>query len=126
MLVITDSTPLISLEKIGQIELIPGIYPEVVAPPSVIREIGEQPGWLMMREVADPAVVQVVREHLDLGEAEAIALALQHPKSILLMDERRGRIYASRLKIPVVGTLGILIEGKRRGLIKEVRPHSTR
>lgn len=38
------------------------------------------------------------------------------------MDERRGRIYASRLKIPVVRTLGILLEGKRRGLIAEVRP----
>lgn len=61
------------------------------------------------------------RAHL-LDEAEAIALAREHPGATLLMDERRGRRYAEALGIPIVGTAGLLVRAKQRGLIAEVRP----
>ena len=41
---------------------------------------------------------------------------------ILLIDERRSREVASRLKLRVVRLLGSLVEAKRRGLVQEVKP----
>ncbi len=66
--------------------------------------------------------MKALQEKLDRGEAEAIALALEIAAGLLLMDERRGRNEAKRFGIRFVGTLGVLIEAKARGLFPEVRP----
>ena len=121
-LVITDSTALISLDRIGQLALLPAVFPHIIAPPAVVREFGECPVWLDERAVRAEHVVRAIRAQLDEGEAEAIALALEHPGSLLLMDERRGRQYARTVGLAVVGTFGFLIAAKRRGHIRAVRP----
>jgi predicted nucleic acid-binding protein len=54
---------------------------------------------------------------LDPGERQAIALALEHGLSLILMDETKGRLKATSLKLRVRGTLGILEEAARRGEI---------
>ena len=56
------------------------------------------------------------------GEAEAIALALELPADLLLMDERLGRIEAARFGLQFIGTLGVLIAAKSRGHLREVKP----
>lgn len=58
---------------------------------------------------------------LDQGEAEAIALAAETPRALLLLDERRARLAARKLRLSMTGTLGILLEAKRRALIPSVR-----
>lgn len=122
-LVITDASILIGLEQIGHLHLLPGLFDEVVAPPAVVAEFGHRPDWLREVSVADRTLVTAHRAHLlDEGEAEAIALAREHPGATLLMDERRGRRYAEALGIPIVGTAGLLVRAKQRGLIAEVRP----
>ena len=35
MLVVTDSTALISLDRIGRLDLLPAVFPDVMAPPAV-------------------------------------------------------------------------------------------
>ncbi|MEB3337021.1 MAG: DUF3368 domain-containing protein [Leptolyngbyaceae bacterium] len=57
-----------------------------------------------------------------MGEAEAIALALEIGAEQLLIDERRGRMVAERLKLSYVGILGILLEAKSQGLILTIQP----
>ncbi|MFN7515465.1 MAG: DUF3368 domain-containing protein [Dolichospermum sp.] len=59
---------------------------------------------------------------LDVGEANAIALALELQADDLLIDERLGRQEALRLGIPIIGILGILLVAKQRSLIPQVQP----
>lgn len=66
--------------------------------------------------------IQKSEENIDLGEAEAIALALELKAGLLLMDERRGRLVATSYGLQVTGLLGVLIQGKQNGLIKSVKP----
>lgn len=102
-LVVTDTTPLIALDRAGHLHLLPALF-DVTAPPAVVSEFGQRPSWL--------------REH----EAEAIALAEALPNARLLIDERRGRRIARSLNLRVTGTAGVLLVAKGAGLISHVRP----
>jgi hypothetical protein len=59
---------------------------------------------------------------LDKGEAAVIALAEEMQATKLLIDEKIGRSYAKLRGFTCVGTLGILIKAKQKGLISEVKP----
>lgn len=67
-------------------------------------------------------MVQLMGSGLDVGEADAIVLALETNAPLLLMDEKLGRAAATRVGIRVIGLRGVLIEAKRRGRVAEVRP----
>ena len=59
---------------------------------------------------------------LDPGEAEAIALTVEHAPSLLLIDERDGRQVARTLKVPITGTLGVLLRAKALGFVPAIKP----
>ncbi|UCC54184.1 MAG: DUF3368 domain-containing protein [Anaerolineaceae bacterium] len=59
---------------------------------------------------------------LDKGEAEVLALAVEHEARLVVIDEARGRQYARRLSMPLTGTLGVLLLAKEEGLISAVAP----
>ncbi len=59
---------------------------------------------------------------VDIGEAEAIVLALELKPDLLLLDERKGRHVASNFGIKFTGILGILIEAKNNQLINAIKP----
>jgi predicted nucleic acid-binding protein len=101
------------------------LIPEAVAnelsqpatPEPVRGWIGHRPSWLRVVPVpARPA--SVLLPDLDLGEHDAILLALQVKADLVLMDEREGIEEARRLGLTVTGTLGILDRGAERGLIE--------
>ncbi|BAZ03855.1 DUF3368 domain-containing protein [Calothrix sp. NIES-3974] len=75
-----------------------------------------------MCAVRDRTLVKASSNELDIGEAEAIALAVEIQADQVLIDERRGRLIASRLNLPYTGILGVLVEAKSQGLILEVKP----
>lgn len=50
-------------------------------------------------------------------------LALESPGTILILDDALARRVAEGLKVPFTGTLGILLDGKKRNLIQTLRPH---
>ena len=79
-LVITDSSVLIGLERAGHLNLLPDLFPDIVAPPAVVKEFGWKPEWLRVEAVQNASAVEALRvQLLDAGEAEAIALTREYP-----------------------------------------------
>ena len=68
-------------------------------------------------------MVYELSNDLDLGESEAIALAIERNADYLMIDEYLGRKIAHGLQIKVIGVLGILISAKEKGILAEVKPH---
>jgi hypothetical protein len=130
MIVVPDAGPLIYLAGAGQLELLHRIYSEVVVPRIVYEEVTiagaglvgaievRAAEWLrVVDQEADPSLI----ERLDRGEAAAIPLAVRLG-AILLADDGEARELAHELGLVVVGTLGVLLVAKRRGLLKAVSP----
>lgn len=133
MIVVSGASPLISLSVVGRLEMLRALYGRVLIPEAVAWEVradADAPGiaaiqtanWLQVERVENPLLVQALTLELDVGEAEAIALAVERSADLLLVDERRGRAVAARFGIEVVGVLGVLIEAKRRAILVAVRP----
>lgn len=132
MAVILNSGPLISLARIGRLDLLPELFEEIKVPAAVYREVTREesrPGaraiaeadWLSVVEVSDRAMVDRLSYWLDAGESEVLALA-QDLDATVAIDERRGRNIAASLGIPQTGTVGILLAAKRAGLIHSITP----
>lgn len=132
MIVISDTSPITNLLQIGRLDLLHQVYDKVVIPPAVQHELyvlSSQAESLSALDWLEVAVVQdqnyvrklTVVDGLDLGEAEAITLAIQEDADWLIVDESLGRSIADRHKIPIVGVLGVLIQAKRLGCVHEIR-----
>jgi predicted nucleic acid-binding protein len=78
--------------------------------------------WVTQHTVGKADLVSILRRDLDPGEAESIALAVSLLANLILLDERDGRHAARRLGLRVLGTVGILIEAKQKGLIDHIQP----
>jgi uncharacterized protein len=136
VIVISDTSAITNLAAIQHLQLLPQLYNQIIIPEAVYRELVDidppVPGtieiqaasWVEIRQVLNRDVVERLQRdvRLDLGESEAIALALELNADLLLIDERRGRAEADRLGIRITGVLGILVESKRQNLIIAVKP----
>jgi uncharacterized protein len=118
--VVTDSTCLIGLERIGHLDILPALFAPILIPPEVQREFGTLLPWLTVEIPADQALVAALRLLVDDGEAEAIALAHEQGRRIIL-DDRRARSVARGLGITILGTVGMLVRAKRLGIIPSLR-----
>ena len=131
--VVSNSTPLIHLAKIGHLRLLPELFGTIVIPQAVYAECvldGKpyqdaqaiaQADWLEVREVADKNLIISLAADLDRGEAEAIALALQTQSSLLLLDDAEGRSKARLYGLKHTGTIGILLKAKLENRIPSLR-----
>jgi predicted nucleic acid-binding protein len=134
--VISDTTALNYLGRIGQFELLRRQFQHVLIPPAVLAELKARPdlpglksaqqaladGWLELRSPQNWNVVEALRATLGAGESQAIALAQELPASLLLMDEAAGREVAERLHLNLIGTTGILLRARKDGVIPRLKP----
>ena len=127
--IVADTGPLQYLVLIGEIDLLPRLFrvvaiPAVVqaemlhpeAPDSVRSWAGAPPQWLTIapgptKGGADP-------RGRGAGERAAIALALASRAELILMDDRAGVAAARAQGLSVIGTLGVLVRGARRGMVE--------
>jgi uncharacterized protein len=77
--------------------------------------------WIQVIQISSPALVPNVTD-LGQGEAEVIALGIQSPESLLILDDRLGRRIADLYQLRYTGTLGVLIKAKKLGHIDAISP----
>ena len=124
MIVIADTTPIITLLKLERLELLEKIFGQVIIPNAVYEELTANQkylseakaigdcSFLKRGEVSDRQAIKILREvvGLDAGESEAIALADEQGADLLIIDERKGRRAAKQMGLKITGTIGILIQ----------------
>jgi len=121
--IISDTSCLIILTKIGELDLLRDLYQSVTITNTIFFEYGnELPDWIQIENASDEFKQQLLEIQVDPGEASAIALALEMTDPILILDDWKARKIAERLGLSVTGTLGVIIKAKNSGIIPSVKP----
>lgn len=137
MTFVCNAGPVIALAKIDHLHLLRELAGLVLIPETVFHEVLAKPGMDSSRILAasrdfiqvcappghlDPSV-EFASRLLDHGEKAVIALTSSHaPPVTALLDDAAGRKVASRLGIPVLGFIGLLLVAKQRQHISSVGP----
>jgi len=117
-IVIADASCLITLDNIDESDLLPKLYKQVLVTPEVAAEVGDSlPNWVVQRSSLNISLIKQLTANLEIGEATSIALALETPECILVIDEKKGRRFAVELGLEITGTIGIIIDAIDKGKI---------
>jgi len=121
--IISDTSCLILLDKIGVIFLLQKFYGEVITTKIVADEFGKQlPAWISIQNSSNANIQLALEVTLDKGEASTIALALEQKDCLLIIDELRGRRLAKQFGLNITETLGVLIQVKLNGYLPAIKP----
>ena len=136
MKIVTNSTPLIELSKINQLNLLRKVYGSILIPEEVYIEVvvngaGKQGAaevgtaeWIHRQSVTN--MNQVIelqnQKSLHLGECATIVLAQELHAEQVILDDNAARQEAIARGLPVIGTVGILLIAKNRLIIPKVKP----
>jgi uncharacterized protein len=132
---VSDTSPILGLSAIGQLELLQEQFGAVFIPQAVLAELKIETGfhgadairralnngWLEPHSIQNKALSQALQIELDQGESEAITLAMDLGMEIIVMDERIGRERARAMGLKTVGVLGILLNAKKHGKIPSLK-----
>jgi len=137
MIVVSDTTPLISLLKIDRIGLLEKLFGQVLIPQAVFDELTaderfkneadqiRQRQFIKVKAVQNPESASILKRAtgLDQGESEAIILTDELHADVLLMDEAKGRAVSFQMGLKIMGTIGILLAAYEENELteKEVR-----
>ncbi|PIN92993.1 hypothetical protein COU61_01135 [Candidatus Pacearchaeota archaeon CG10_big_fil_rev_8_21_14_0_10_35_13] len=121
---VIDIGPVIHLTEIKAITTL-RIFNEIITPTEVSKELIRSniiiPEFIKIISVnsGNKKLIEILANQysLDMGEAEAIALAKQEKMEYLLTDDLDARIVAKKYSLKVHGTVGILIRAFREGII---------
>jgi len=122
--IISDTSCFIILSKIEELDLLKKVYGQIVTTSDIAEEFGETlPDWVIIENVADKSRQRILELQIDPGESSAIALALEKPKSTLILDDFKARKIAQQLGISFTGTIGVIIKAKLNGTIPSIKPY---
>lgn len=134
--VIVNSTPIIALCHINQFELFKKLYGVIYVPDAVYREISAKQdsvckskvdqavsdGWLIIESIHNILAKSLYKTQLHDGEVEVMILAKELSANLVVIDDLNARKHAQYLKLPVTGTLGVLVKSKQLGYVEHLRP----
>ena len=120
--VVSDTSPLIVLSNIGEIEILKKLFRKIIIPKAVYEEFGKYYDWIEIMEVKNKVAVKILNKSLHKGESEAIILSIELNADLLIVDDKDARKVASDLGLNIIGTVGILLLAKKKGYYKEIKP----
>jgi hypothetical protein len=121
------------LHQLDLLKLLPALVGSVTVPPAVVEELSEgqrlginlpnplSHSWIIVRSPVSAPALRLITD-LGPGESEVLALALETPNSIVILDDDLARRTAEMSGIRLTGTLGILLDAKQAGLLEEIAP----
>lgn len=122
-LIISDTSCLIILTNIEELELLHKLYGQVATTSEIADEYGEKlPEWIQIFEVTDKSKQQLLELQIDRGESSAIALAMETPGSTIILDDHKARKIAIKLGLKITGTIGVIVKAKINGIIPTIKP----
>ena len=122
-MIIADTSCLILLTKIGRLNLLSQLFGGCRITPAVAAEYGlDIPAWLEIQAPIARLPAPLLTRSIHVGEHSALALALELPGSLLILDDAPARRLAQQLRLRFTGTVGLLALAKDRGLLLHVRP----
>jgi len=131
--VICDTSPLQYLYQLDLLHILPALPGQVIVPPAVVEEltVGRAQGislpdvarldWVNVRRPASEPALPLVTD-LGPGETQVLMLALESRDAVVVLDDALARQVAEMLDIRLTGTLGLLLDAKRAGLVPAVAP----
>ncbi|MCJ7686229.1 MAG: DUF3368 domain-containing protein [Desulfobacteraceae bacterium] len=131
--IIVDTSPIQYLHQIGQLSLLARLSGSIIAPPQVVKELetGRDLGidlpnirtlnWVNVRSPQSIAALPLVKD-LGPGETQVLALALELPGAVVIIDDNLARQVAESLNIKLMGTLRVLLDAKLAGMVPAVAP----
>ena len=121
--IISDTSCFIILNNINELDILHKVYGQITTTIDIANEFGDKlPEWVEIIAVTDKYKQQLLEMQLDKGESSAIALALEIPDSILILDDYKARKIADKLGITYTGTIGVIIKAKLNGIIPSIKP----
>lgn len=131
MIVVADASPLVALANCDCLEVLDKLFGEVKVSDTVYEEVtvedrigSEQLEKYLHGKVVNAELAYLVIEgsSLDRGELSSMVLYKKLQADYLLIDEKLGRRIAKLNDIKVIGSLGVLIEAKRKGILSSIKP----
>lgn len=131
--IICDTSPIQYLYQLDLLHIIPKLATRVFIPVAVLEEIRighslgvhlpklEELDWVNVRKPISASALPLV-VNLGPGETEVLMLALEMKKTIAVLDDALARQTAEALGLRFTGTLGLLIDAKKTGLVPSLRP----
>lgn len=132
--VVVNTTPLIALSHVGQLDILKKLYGEIIIPKAVYRELSVKTEstckkavdrsleWIRVENIKNQMAKTMYKTQLHDGEVEVMILSKEIAADVVIIDDANAKKHAKYLGLPVTGTLGVLIKAKREGLINELKP----
>lgn len=121
--IISDTSCFIILTNIGELELLHKVYGKITTTLDIATEYGDiLPEWVEIISPTDKYRQQLLEMQIDKGESSAIALALEIPDSIIILDDIKARKIAKQLGLIYTGTIGVIVKAKLNGIIPTIKP----
>lgn len=130
---ICDTSPIQYLHQLDLLHVLPVLGDQVWVPPAVVEELAvgrsigvnlpdvEALDWVTVRRPISEIALPLVA-HLGPGETEVLMLALEMREAVAVLDDALARQMAETLGLHFTGTLGLLLDAKKAGLVAGVRP----
>jgi len=130
--IVSNTGPMIALAIIEKLDILKNIFYEVIVPEAVHNELihggrneagltaYKQASWIQVKKLSK-SIEPLLNTVLDSGEASVIQTCCECKADFVLIDERKGRKVARDVYgLEVIGSMRILVEAKRQGIIKNV------